>query len=164
MTGIKYQDVAVGQQIPALVRGPISPMHIMRWSAAIENFHRIHYDHRFATGHDGLPDLPINGSWKQHILAQLLTGWIGEDGWLLRISYRFAKPDLVGDTLTAEGTVTALQRLGDLGLVECEIRLRNQRGEVSTEGRATVLLPTTAGVMVGYPADRSPEVAALLRA
>ena len=37
----------------------------MRWSAAMENWHKIHYDLPFATGHDRLPGLLINGSLQQ---------------------------------------------------------------------------------------------------
>ena len=133
------------------MRGPISTMHLMRWSAAIENWHRIHYDWRFATGHDGLPDLPVNGSWKQHILVQLVSQWIGEDGWLLKLSYRFDKPNLVGDTLTGGGTVTDVSDAGEYGLVEAELTLRNQRGEISTRGTCTVLLPRAGRAQLPYP-------------
>jgi hydroxyacyl-ACP dehydratase HTD2-like protein with hotdog domain len=133
------------------VRGPISPMHLMRWSAAIENWHRIHYDWRFATGHDGLPDLPVNGSWKQHILVQLVSQWIGEDGWLLKLGYRFDKPDLVGDTLTGYGTVTSVSDAGEHGLAEAELTLRNQRGELSTRGTCSVLLPRAGHAPLPYP-------------
>ena len=137
--------------MPVIVRGPISPMHIMRWSAAIENWHRIHYDWRFATEHDGLPDLPVNGSWKQHLLVQLVSQWMGTDGWLLKLGYRFEKPDLVWDTLTGSGTVTAKEQFGEFGLVDCELILRNQRGEVSTRGTCSVLLPRAGGLAVPYP-------------
>ena len=63
-------------------RGPLSPLHLMRFSAAIENWHRIHYDERFAVEHDGLPGLLVSGSWKQHLVAQMVRGWLGPDGWL----------------------------------------------------------------------------------
>ncbi len=68
----------------------------MRWSAAIENWHRIHYDQRFAVEHDGLPDLLVNGSWKQHFLVQLMREWLEPQGWLARIKINFRGMDLVG--------------------------------------------------------------------
>ena len=58
-----FEDLQVGDEIKSLVRGPITTSHLMRWSAAIENWHRIHYDLPFATEHDKLPALPVNGSW-----------------------------------------------------------------------------------------------------
>ena len=39
---VYFEDVNVGDEIPPLVKGPMSPAHLMRWSSAIENWHRIH--------------------------------------------------------------------------------------------------------------------------
>ncbi|MGH3998363.1 MAG: acyl dehydratase, partial [Gammaproteobacteria bacterium] len=66
----RYFDLTVGDRIPELVRGPISSAHVMRWSAAMENWHRIHYDLPFAQDHDKLPGLVVNGSWKQYFIVQ----------------------------------------------------------------------------------------------
>lgn len=152
-----FDDVRVGQDIPAIIRGPLSPAHLMRWSAAIENWHRIHYDWKFATEHDGLPALPVNGSFKQHILVQLVAQFLGTGGWLLKLGYRFEKPDFAWDTLTGGGTVTAARRIGDLGVVDCDLTLTNQRGEVSTRGTCTLLLPVSGMPAIPYPIPPSIE-------
>ena len=102
-------DVEIGQTIPSLMRGPLSPMHLMRFSAAIENWHRIHYDHDFATSHDGLPDLVVSGSWKQHFVAQAVRQWAGESSWLRDIGLQYRRVNVVGETLTAWGTVTTIR-------------------------------------------------------
>lgn len=148
---LEFEDVSVGDSLTEIVRGPMSPMHMMRWSAAIENWHRIHYDWRFATEHDGLPDVLINGSWKQHLLVQLVRGWVGDDGWLWRISFRFRKMDIAWDTLTAFGVVTELKDFGDFGVAKCDIGIRNSRGEESTEGVAYAAIPHRGGPAVPYP-------------
>ena len=57
-----FEDVAVGDEIGPLVRGPMTPMHLFRWSAAIENWHRIHYDDPFA---------------REVLLESLLLGLLG---------------------------------------------------------------------------------------
>src|SRR3954464_6566219 len=106
--------------------------HIMRWSAAIENWHRIHYDWRFATSHDGLPDVLVNGSWKQHVLVQLLKDSLGETGWLWKLRFRYRAMDVAGDTLFANAEVTKVERCGELGFVTMRVDLRNQREIVST--------------------------------
>ena len=108
----------------------------MRWSAAIENWHRIHYDQPFAVDHDGLPGLLINGSFKQHVLVQLMRAWLEPAGWLARIQMSFRGMDLVGDTLTAVGRVVETTAHDAFGLVVCEIAIRNQRGEEGTTGGA----------------------------
>jgi len=151
MSGLAFEDVAAGDELPELVRGPMTTTHVMRWSAAIENWHRIHYDQPFAVGHDGLPGLLVNGSFKQHLLAQLMRGWLEPAGWLARIEMSFRGMDLVGDTLTAHGRVTEVAQRDGLGLVVCEIGIRNQRGEEGTTGSATGVLPLRGGPAVPYP-------------
>jgi acyl dehydratase len=151
MSTLAFEDVAIGEELPPVVRGPLTTTHVMRWSAAIENWHRIHYDQPFAVEHDGLPGLLINGSFKQHLLVQLLRGWLEPDGWLARIQMSFRGMDLVGDTLTAWGRVAATSVRDGLGLVVCEIGIRNQRGEEGTTGSATGVLPLRGGPAVPYP-------------
>ena len=146
-----FEDVQVGMQIPSISKGPMSTMHIMRWSAAIENWHRIHYDQSFATGHDQLPSILINGSWKQHVLVQHLKDWVGAGGWVWRTKFNFRDKDLPGDTIRAVGTVATCYEKNGLGFVECEIKLENQRGVQSTTGEAIVVLPLRCGKSVPYP-------------
>lgn len=147
-----FEDVAAGDELPPLVRGPLTTSHVMRWSAAIENWHRIHYDQSFAVEHEGLPGLLINGSWKQHFLVQLMRRWLEPSGWLARIELSFRGMDLVGDTLTAWGRVEETEVRDGLGLVHCEIGIRNERtGETTTPGKATGVLPLRDGDPVPYP-------------
>jgi acyl dehydratase len=146
-----YEDTSIGDPVPAIVRGPMSRMHLMRWSAAVENWHRIHYDWPFATEHDGLPDVLINGTFKQHLLVQLMRSWLGNDGWLWHLSYRFEGMDVAGDTLTASGEVIDRREFARFGVVECSINITNSRGVVSTTGTARGALPYRAGSAVPYP-------------
>jgi hydroxyacyl-ACP dehydratase HTD2-like protein with hotdog domain len=112
MTDLVFEDIEVGMPIPGVAKGPLSSAHIMRWSAAMENWHRIHYDWKFATGHDQLPDLMVNGSWKQHVIIQMLTEWSGEGGWLWKVGFQFRGMNIPGETLTAWGFVTEKVRRG----------------------------------------------------
>jgi len=68
-----FEDVAIGSDIPGLEKGPLTTAHLMRWSAAMENWHKIHYDKPFAMEHDKLPGLLINGSLKQQFVMQMLA-------------------------------------------------------------------------------------------
>ncbi|MGD9945573.1 MAG: acyl dehydratase [Burkholderiaceae bacterium] len=148
---IYYDDVQLNMEIAPISKGPMSTMHIMRWSAAIENWHRIHYDQPFAVGHDKLPDVLVNGSWKQHVLVQMMKDWVGTGGWVWKTKFNFRDKDLPGDIITARGTVTAKYVRGDHGYVECAIRLENQRGVQSTTGEAVAVLPIRGGKPVPYP-------------
>ena len=148
-----YEDIGVGSEIPAISKGPLSTAHVVRWSAAMENWAPIHYDWRYATEHDGLPDVLVNGSWKQHVLIQCLNDWLGESGWLWRTSFQYRGMTVPGDTLTAWGRVTARRPAGRYGVVELEVGLRDQNGVETTPGKATVVLPMRGGPAVPYPFD-----------
>ena len=146
-----FARLAPGQRLATLEKGIMTTAHIMRWSAAVENFHRIHYDQAFATGHDKLPGVLINGSWKQHVLAQLVKDGLGPQGWLWRLKFRYLKMDLAGDSMRAVADVVAVQAMGELGFVTLRIALLNQADEVSTAGHAIGVLPARPGVRVPYP-------------
>ncbi len=148
---LSYEDIAVGQALEPLVKGPMTTAHIMRWSAAIENWHRIHYDWRFATQHDGLPDVLVNGSWKQHVLVQLVKDRLGPEGWLWKLRFRYRAMDVAGDTIFANATVTKKEAAGGLGFLTLRMELRNQRDVVSTTGWAIGVLPLPGGRKVPYP-------------
>ena len=151
MQTLNYDDVTVGAQLGAIDKGVITTTHIMRWSAAIENFHRIHYDHPFATEHDKLPGVLINGSWKQHVLIQMVKDGLSPAGWLWKLRFRYKKMDIAGDSVLGTAKVVRKQRAGDFGFVTLELQLVNQHGEVSTVGAGIGVLPVTGGPPVPYP-------------
>ncbi|MBZ8134789.1 acyl dehydratase [Afifella sp. IM 167] len=146
-----FEDVSVGDALADLVKGPLSPAHLMRWSSAIENWHRIHYDRPYAIEHDRLPDILVSGSWKQHVLLQLLSRWAGKGGWAWQVRLQFRAMNVPGEVLTAWGRVAGLQRAGAFGLADLEIGIRNEAGAESTPGSARVLLPVRGGPPVPRP-------------
>lgn len=148
---VYFEDVQIGQEIPNVVKGPMTTAHIMRWSASMENWHRIHYDRVYAIEHDKLPDVLVAGSWKQHILMQLVQDWVGLEGWAWKVDFQFRDMDLPGDKIIAWGKVTKKYEKQGMGMVELEIGLRNSRNIDSTKGTALVALPQKGGEKVPYP-------------
>jgi acyl dehydratase len=148
---VRWENLAVGARVGELDKGRISTAHIMRWSAAVENFHRIHYDHPFATGHDKLPDVLINGSWKQHVLVQLAKDALGPDGWLWKIKFRYRKMDVAGDRIRGFADLIAKQDIEGLGFATMRVTLVDQNDAVSTSGFAIGVLPLPGGRAVPYP-------------
>ena len=100
-----------------------------------------------------LPNVLVNGSWKQHVLVQLLTDWVGETGWLWRMNFQYRGMNVPGDTLTAWGRVTGKELRGDLGIVNVEIGLKDQNAVETSPGTAVVVLPRRGGRSVPYPFD-----------
>lgn len=146
-----FDDVWVGQELPWLTKGPLGEIHLFRWSATMENWHRIHYDRRFAVEHDKLPDLLINGSLKQQFMVQMVKDWAGREGWVWKVSFQFRAMNSVGETLHVWGRVKSTERLQDYGLVVLDLGIVNKDGKESTPGEATLALPFRNGRPVPYP-------------
>lgn len=155
-----FDDVQLGEKIPEIIKGPMSTAHLMRWSSAIENWHKIHYDRKFAQEHDRLPDLLVNGSLKQNFLVQVVKDWATHYGWPWKVSFQFRAMDLVGSTLFIWGEVIALRRLEHYGLAYLNVGIRNQDGQQSTPGTALVALPYRDGPPVPYPFEPPLDVEA----
>lgn len=148
---LHFEDVADGEQLPALVKGPLTTVHLMRWSAAMENWHKIHYDQQFTVEHDKLPGPLVNGSFKQQFILQFLKDWAGLEGWTWKAKFQFRAMDVVGTTLEVWGRVARKIPLGDYGLVEIELGIRNLEGRESTPGKGLVALPYRNGGKIPYP-------------
>jgi acyl dehydratase len=146
-----YEDVEVGGGPEKLAKGPLTTTHLMRWSAAMENWHKIHYDKAFAIEHDKLPDLLVNGSLKQQFISQLLKDWVGRTGWVWKTSYQFRAMNKVNETLYAWAKVTAKRDGPGYGLVDLDVGIVNDKGVESTPGKATVALPYRNGKPLPYP-------------
>ena len=103
-----FENVATGQKLPVVEKGPLTTAPIMRWSSAVENWHRIHYDQPFAINQDGLPDVVLSGSAKQRLLLEMIGVWIGEGGsvWKLKLQHRSLT--LSGDILSTWGVVQSV--------------------------------------------------------
>ena len=101
-----YDDVEVGQDLPPYIIGPMTPTHLFRWSAAIENWHRIHYDQDFSIYHDGLPNILAQGSWKQSVMPQYLKDLCLPNGWAWKVQFQHRAMIVPGDTITVSAKVT----------------------------------------------------------
>jgi acyl dehydratase len=146
-----FEDVDVGTKLTVLGKGPLTTAHLMRWSAAMENWHKIHYDKPFAMEHDKLPGLLINGSLKQQFILQLLKDWVGPTGWVWKVSFQFRAMNVVGETLSIWGKVGAKREGPGYGLVEIDLGITNDEGKESTPGKATLAMPYRSGKPVPYP-------------
>jgi acyl dehydratase len=103
---------------------------------------RVHWDPEFAR-RAGNPTTFDYGRMRETWLIHLCTDWMGDDAWLWKLDCEFRKFNYVGDTQWLRGTVTRKYlAAGERPAVDLDIRAENQRGELTTPGHATVLLPS----------------------
>jgi acyl dehydratase len=113
---------------------------------------RVHWDPEFAR-RAGNPTTFDYGRMRETWLVHLCTDWMGDDGWLWKLDCEFRRFNYVGDTQWLRGTVTRCHlAAGDRPAVDIELVAENQRGEVTTPGHATILLPSREHGPVRLPA------------
>lgn len=121
---------------------------------------RVHWDHERAK-ELGLPTSYDYGQMRTSWLIHLLTNWMGDDGWLWKLSCQSRAFNFMGDTTICSGTVTDRYRDGEHSVVEIEMASTNQRGENTAPGVATIILPSKQYGPVQLP---HPEASVLSRA
>jgi hypothetical protein len=103
---------------------------------------RVHWDPELAR-RAGNPTTYDYGRMRETWLIHLCTDWMGDDAWLWKLDCEFRRFNYVGDTQWLGGRVTDRYLAeGDRPAVDLELWATNQRGEVTTPGHATILLPS----------------------
>jgi acyl dehydratase len=148
-----YEDVTIGDKIPPLVRKLTVPQIVATADVAARIGIIMPYTMpgpgcywHYATGESwemrGLPAPMDEGPIRAAQPSQLFTDWIGDEGWLHKLSIQVRRPIYAGDTTTWKATVTRKYIKDNRHYVECELFAENQRGQISTRGAATVILPS----------------------
>ena len=168
---LPWEDVQVGQEIPPIVRGPLTIGDMVAWQAAIGPSYRAgglgyldclkaphtavrnpitgwpvkysqqHEDFHLAAQR-GMPGPFDNGVMRFAWVCPLLTNWMGDDGFLRRLYVQVRTPAIYGDTTWFQGTVAEKTRDTDGALVKIRLTGMNQVGITTTSGEADVVLPT----------------------
>lgn len=139
---VYYEDVEVGSQLPSLEKNPTT-RQLVQYAGASGDFYQIHYDKDFAVANK-LPGVILHGALKNAFLGQLMTDFAGELGWLRKLTVQYRGMDAPGSKITGRGKVVKKYTDGKDHIVECEIWLENAKGEKTTPGSATVILPSRA--------------------
>lgn len=103
---------------------------------------RCHWDPEYARK-AGNPTTYDYGRMRETWLTHLCTDWMGDDGWLWKLDCEFRRFNFIGDVHWMSGTVERKYLAeGDRPAVDLALQGENQRGEVTTPGHATILLPS----------------------
>jgi acyl dehydratase len=140
---VYFEDVVVGSEIGALVKGPIQQIQLTRYAGASGDFNPIHQDDEFAKA-AGMGGVFAHGMLTMGFVAQAVTDWAGA-GSVRKIGVRFTGLVRLKDTVTCRGRVVDKAAKDGQPTVELEIWAENQRGEKVVTGRATVAVPSRSG-------------------
>lgn len=166
-----WEDVAIGESLDPIVRGPLSVMDLEAFHVAVGRGlasgillrqalrHPNHYfrnpEHGGALEYTGIghsnPAVAKNvgvpggydyGPQRFSWMGSLVTNWMGDHAFLKRIRGEMRRFNVIGDTTTCSGKVVRKYQKDRYALVDLEIQAVNQRGETTAPGLATVALPS----------------------
>jgi acyl dehydratase len=138
---VKYDDVAVGDALPA-AEYPATRLGLVKYCGASGDFNVIHWNERIARS-VGLPSVIAHGMFTMAQAGRYLTDWAGDPGALAEFSVRFSAPVVVPDddsgaTIAVSGVI-ADKRGGNQVVVE--LTARSGEEKVLSRARAVVHLP-----------------------
>ncbi len=166
-----WEDTEIGEELPSIVRGPLSLMDTMGFIAGCGRSHThgvllmgalkhpghffkseeagggIEYTgighHRESTAKNvGVPGTYDYGPQRTAWLGSLVTNWMGDDAFIKRLRAEMRNFNIMGDSTWCNGKVTDKYVKDGYALVDIEIWAENQRGKVTAPGMATVMLPS----------------------
>lgn len=148
-----WEDIDIGTEVTPLKKVATTQM-LVQWAGATGDFNPLHYDYTFATS-VSLQGPLVHGLLKGAWLVQLVTDWIGEKGKLVKHSRQYRGLDYPRPMKLAyepgeeeaynwscKGTVTNKYIKDGEHYVECDIWVENSKGEKTTPGSATAILPS----------------------
>ncbi len=116
---------------------------------------RVHWDPVMART-TGIPGCYDYGGERIGWIDHGVTNWMGDDGFLRKLSIQIRRFCVTGDTVWIKGKVTDKRVVDGEYQADLDMCAENQRGEMTAYGKATVLLPSRADGAVKIPA-RIPE-------
>lgn len=99
-------EVRVGDSFSAAEE--VDKYRTVYYAGASGDFNPIHIDPEFGQM-VGLGGVILHGLCTFGFMTKTVTDWLGDPGALKNIKCRFAKPVHLGDTVTTEATVTAIE-------------------------------------------------------
>ena len=100
-----------------------------------------HQDAKVATVDLGMPGPYDNGPQRCGMLGTVATNWMGDNGFVRKLSARLKMPVIFGDCNYFKGKVAGKRKENGMGLVDLELWGENQFGQLTIKGSAVVELP-----------------------
>ncbi len=134
----RFGDVRVGESLAACPI-PLTTTLIVATAIASRDYQDVHHDRELAVLR-GSPDIFMNILTTSGLTARFVTDWAGPEALLRRLAIRLGVPNYPHDTMTMEGSVSALRATAHGGIVEVTLRGYNRLGNHVT-GSVELELP-----------------------
>jgi len=167
-----WEDVTLGEEAVHVVKGPLRVTDNVAWKIGwgfrpFTYAHKLGVEYykkhpmAFDLNAQGVPDVPERVHWDPDFarrvgvpssydfgpqrvawLCQVVTNWMGDDGFIKKFWGEVRRFNLVGDTHWLKGRVKEKRHDGGETLAELDLWGHDQRGEETIRGGAVVALPS----------------------
>lgn len=133
-----FEDVRLGDEMPPLVKAPVTETQLVRYAGASGDFNPLHTVH--AVGETaGYGGVIAQGLLIMGFVGQGITHWI-PNRHLRRFGVRFTGVTRPKDVITVTGKV--VEKMEAEKLIRCVLEAKDQKGEVKIKGWFEAVLPT----------------------
>lgn len=139
MASISFDDIEVGQELPAFERTTDFD-NWNRFAAVNDEFISIHMDDEMARMM-GQPGAIGMGNLRWSYLLNAIRDWAGDEAEILDLGVQFRGTNLKNDTLRTHAVVAEKKTDNGRNLVVLTIDILNQNDESTTPGHATIAIP-----------------------
>ncbi len=139
MAPIYYEDVKIGDELPTMTKKPTT-RQMVKWAGAAQDWNELHYDKDVAQK-GGLPTVIVHGHLTSSFLAQLVTDWMGEGGFVKKLEVKWKQFHHPGQVILCKGKVTGKRVEGKEKIVEVDLWTEVE-GSIYAPHKATVVLPS----------------------
>jgi acyl dehydratase len=165
-----WEDVMVGTEVQPILKGPLTITDMICWYSGGGHSYQSHRRavmHRkkhpadtFINSETGAQDSAARGHTENKMardvgmpggydvgpqriswMGQLMTNWMGDDGFLRRLNVNVRRPNIFGDVSWCRARILDKRTEDGAGLVDLVVWVENQLGETTAKGHAVVSLP-----------------------
>jgi acyl dehydratase len=134
-----FDDVNEGDEAP-VVSHELTRTDLVMYAGASGDFNPMHHDEVKAK-EAGLPSVFGHGMFSMGLLGKAITDYVGV-GNLKKFKVRFTKQTWPGEVLTSKIVVTGKRKDDGESLIDLDVQLANEAGEVKVAGEASAALPS----------------------
>jgi len=142
--GLTAANIKVGTALPPLVK-QLTLEQMLLFSSGTGRVDKVnlHTDAAAAQRDTGMKQPFASGRISMGYACELMSRFVGLDLFSRtgKIDFKFIKPVMPGDTITVHGKVLAVTPVSEGMLVTVEIHCDNQKGEKTSVGSATAVVP-----------------------
>lgn len=134
-----YEDVQVGDEIPHLIKPPVTHLQLVRYAGASGDFNPLHTDAKIGEM-IGTGGIIAHGMLIMGFVGQMLSDYVGPLA-LRKFGVRFRGMTRLDDVITCTGTITEKYEADGEARIAGKVQAADQNGDVKVSGTFVAALP-----------------------